>query len=123
MALAEKIEIIEAQYCTTMKQVRMEIDRLDRDIVTLIAERTRYIEAAGRIKQNRDVVHDDARINDVLKKTAHRALETGAPLSIVEQAYRALMAASIAHEFEVFDAAKALSPQGEKEKNLPNPMF
>jgi isochorismate pyruvate lyase len=110
MALAEKIEIIEAQFCTTMKQVRMEIDRLDRDIVTLIAKRCRYIEAAGRIKQNRDVVHDDARINDVLEKTARRARETSTPLAIVEQTYRTLMAASIAHEFEVFDAAKALSP-------------
>jgi isochorismate pyruvate lyase len=109
MALAEKIEIVEAHLCTTMKQVRAEIDRLDRDIVGLIAQRTRYIEAAAHIKQNRDVVHDDARINDVLEKTACRARETSAPLAIVEQTYRTLMAASIAHEFEVFDAVKALS--------------
>ncbi|MHA7872936.1 MAG: chorismate mutase, partial [Hyphococcus sp.] len=37
-----------------MAEVRAEIDRLDRVLVALLAERQRYIEAAGRIKGRRE---------------------------------------------------------------------
>ena len=52
--------------CANMTQVREGVDALDRALVTLLAERQRYMEAAARIKPSRDVVHDDWRIEDVV---------------------------------------------------------
>lgn len=96
-------DIVPAEECTTMVEVRAAIDAIDRQIVPLIAARCRYIEAAGRIKGDRNVVHDDARINDVVTKVLATARQCHGVPSIVEAAYRAMITASIAYEFTVFD--------------------
>ena len=48
--MSENTMKMTATNCETMDDVRYEIDRLDRDLVALLAERLSYIEAAGRIK-------------------------------------------------------------------------
>jgi isochorismate pyruvate lyase len=56
------------QDCTTMAEVRVGVDALDRALVQLLAERQGYMDAAARIKPNRGVVRDVARIEDVVAK-------------------------------------------------------
>lgn len=92
--------------CRDMGEVRVEIDALDREIVALIAERLHYIDEAARIKKERATVRDEARIADVLMKVQAEASRLGADPNVVANAYRALVEASIAHEFEVFDQRK-----------------
>lgn len=89
-----------------MAQVRAEIDALDREIVALLADRLHYIDEAARLKQRRDQVRDDARIADVLMKVEAEAQRLGADPKAIAAAYRALIEASIAHEFEAFDRLK-----------------
>jgi len=48
--------------CTTMAEVRQGVDALDRALVALLAERQGYMDAAARIKTDRHVVRDVARI-------------------------------------------------------------
>ena len=91
---------------STMAEVRAEIDALDRAIVALLADRLHYIDEAARIKQSRDQVRDEARIKDVLSKVEAEARKLGAEPKVVLKAYRALVEASIAHEFFIFDAVK-----------------
>ena len=57
-----------AQSAQTMADVRSEIDRLDRALVALLAERQSFMDAAARIKGHRAAVHDRARIEDVVTK-------------------------------------------------------
>lgn len=90
--------------CETMTDVRREIDRIDRAIVTLIAEREDYIRQAGHIKKAREAVRDEARIQDVLDKVTARARATGANPDLVTTVYRTMMEWCIAYEFTVFDA-------------------
>ena len=59
--------------CQDMADIRREIDRLDRALVALLAERQTYIERAGHIKGSRDRVRDEARIEDVWRKPRNRA--------------------------------------------------
>jgi isochorismate pyruvate lyase len=92
--------------CSTMAEVRAEIDALDRAIVALLADRLHYIDEAARIKQSRDQVRDEARIKDVLSKVEAEARKLGAEPKVVLKAYRALVEASIAHEFFIFDAVE-----------------
>ena len=59
---------VPAQDCASMADVRREIDRVDRELVQLLAERLTYIERAGHIKAERGAVRDEDRIRDVLAK-------------------------------------------------------
>ena len=86
-----------------MQEVRREIDRLDRTLVRLVAERQSYIEAAGRLKTDRQRVRDEARIEDVVQKILDQAAKDGLNPNIAEPVWRLLIEKSIAHEFDVFD--------------------
>lgn len=90
--------------CHTMAEVRSEIDRIDRALVKLLAERLTYIEQAGHIKPDRNAVRDDARIEDVVEKVVKAAEPEGLPRTIAEPLWRLLIEKSIEHEFTVFDA-------------------
>lgn len=92
--------------CQTMAEVRDGVDALDRQLVALIAERARYMEAAARIKPGRDTVRDDWRVNDVLNKVTAEAEKAGLPVSIAEPVWRELVERSIQYEFEVWDRTR-----------------
>ena len=90
--------------CRTMAEVRHGVDRLDEQIVTLLGERFRYMEAAARIKPERGAVRDEGRKADVIAKATAAAMAAGAPVERVARLYDALVESSIAHEYEIFDA-------------------
>ena len=94
---------VRLRHCADMTEVRAAIDTIDRKLVALIAERLHYIDEAARIKPRRDQVRDEARIAEVLAKTRQEALRLGCDPAVVEAAYRALVEASIAHEYTAFD--------------------
>ena len=93
--------------CTDMSQVREGVDALDRALVTLLAERQRYMEAAARTKPSRDVVHDDWRIEDVVAKVLAASEAAGLSPAIAEPVWRKLIAQCIAHEFGVWDRTRS----------------
>jgi len=92
--------------CQTMIEVRQGVDALDRALVTLLAERQRYMHAAARIKPSRDVVHDEARIEDVVAKVLIAAAPAGLSADIAEPVWRTLIDRCIAHEFAVWDKTR-----------------
>lgn len=95
--------LVAAQDCTTMAQVRAGIDALDMRIVTLLARRMRYIEAAARIKPSRDTVRDEWRKAQVIDHAADVARAHDFPEQLVRAVYEVLVEGSIAHEFVRFD--------------------
>ena len=92
--------------CSSMAEVRAGIDRLDEAIVALLAERFRYMDAAARIKQEREAVRDERRKADVLAKVRASARREEAPAERVAAVYEQLIENSIAYEFERFDAMR-----------------
>jgi isochorismate pyruvate lyase len=97
------------KHCSTMDEVRAEIDALDRQIVALLADRLHYIEEAARIKQSRGLVRDEARIADVLSKVVIESQRLGCNSHVVSVTYEALVEASIEHETREFDKRKSNS--------------
>jgi isochorismate pyruvate lyase len=91
-------------HCKTMTELRAAIDRLDRELVALLARRQRYIARAAEIKTDRDAVRDEARIEDVVAKVLAEARKAGLNPAIAEPVWRTLVERSIAYEFEEFDA-------------------
>jgi isochorismate pyruvate lyase len=92
--------------CTNMAQVRHGVDRLDEEIVRLIGERFRYMDAAARIKPARGAVRDEDRKAQVLANVARLAREHGVPEQAAAELYERLVEASIAYEFGRFDETR-----------------
>lgn len=92
--------------CQTMADVRQGVDALDRALVTLLAERQRYMDAAARIKPNRDMVFDQDRIEEVVERVKATASKAGLSHDIAEPVWRTLIDRCIAHEYASFDAAE-----------------
>ncbi|MGE0408859.1 MAG: chorismate mutase [Amphiplicatus sp.] len=88
--------------CQDMAAVRREIDRLDRRLVALMAERQAYIEAAARIKERETDVRLEWRIEDVVAKVLATAAENGLSKRIAEPVWRELIERCIEHEYEIW---------------------
>lgn len=86
-----------------MIDVRRNIDRVDRALVELLAERISYIEQAGHIKPGRDTVRDPERIEDVVSKVLAHGAAFQLPDGYLNDVFRHLIDWSIAHEFDVYD--------------------
>jgi isochorismate pyruvate lyase len=84
--------------CESLDQVRAQIDRLDRQIVTLLAERGAYVQQAARFKKTTQDVAAPARVEQVIAKVRTLAGKNGADADVVERVYRAMIAAFIAAE-------------------------
>lgn len=84
--------------CTTLEEVRNNIDRLDQQIVTLLAERGRYVSQAARFKKDTDGVKAPQRVEQVIAKVRDLAQNLGANSEVTEQVYRAMIAAFIQQE-------------------------
>jgi isochorismate pyruvate lyase len=89
--------------CTSMAEVRAGVDSLDRDLVALLAERFRFMDAAARIKPGRDQVRDEARKRQVIANAQAEASRLGLDPAVVATLWEALVEASIAHELEQWD--------------------
>jgi isochorismate pyruvate lyase len=90
-----------------MKDVRAGVDEIDRMLVALIARRQGYMDAAARIKTDRNVVRDEARINQVLANVKAEAEKQGLAWSIAEPVWREMMERCIGYEFDIWDALRA----------------
>ena len=99
----ENCMIPKPEHCKTMTDVRAGVDALDRELVRILVVRQGYMDAAARIKQDRDAVYDAERIEDVVSKVLVAAKEQGLNPDIAEPVWRKLIERCIAHEFEQWD--------------------
>jgi len=86
-----------------MAEVRAGVDYLDAEIVKLLGQRMRYMDAAARIKQHRDDIRDEPRKAAVIEQACEVAREEGVPELLVRQLYEVLVEASIAYELDRFE--------------------
>ncbi|MGZ5922052.1 MAG: chorismate mutase [Rhizomicrobium sp.] len=90
--------------CRSMTELRAAIDVLDTRLVAMLALRQTYIERAAVLKSERGAVRDTARIEQVVGNVVAEAGRAGLSPAIAETVWRALIEASIAHEYDAFDA-------------------
>ena len=87
----------------SMKEVRSEIDQIDKDLVSLLAKRQKYIENAALIKKDRNLIIDKARIEEVISNIKKLSSSSGLSEAISEPLWRKLIELSIEHEFKEFE--------------------
>ena len=87
------------QDCTTMAEIRAEIDRLDAELVALFAARTAYIDRAGEIKSGVGLpARIEARVEEVVDNVRRHAVAHGLPPDKLEKLWRRLIDWSIERE-------------------------
>lgn len=91
-----------------LAEVRANIDRLDREIVALLAERGRWVKDAARFKRDPHQVAAPARQAAVFARVRALAVEARGEPDVIEAAYRTLVAGFIAREQAWFDEMEHL---------------
>lgn len=102
MTTADPKAIDKVKPCTTMQEVRREVNVLDDVLVPLLVERVGYMTQAARIKQGVEQVRDEGRIQAIVARVRERAQAEGGDADVIEAIYRSLMEACIAYEHREF---------------------
>ena len=105
--MADMSEIPDPNDCNSMTEVRAGVDDVDRRVVELLKRRFGYMDAAARIKPDREAVRDEWRKADVLAKVDAAAERMGVDRALMARLYEDLIETSIAHEFEENDRRRA----------------
>tara|TARA_Y100000590_G_scaffold1559_1_gene1922 strand:+ start:180 stop:467 length:288 start_codon:yes stop_codon:yes gene_type:complete len=84
-----------------LEKLREEIDKLDKEILSLIAQRQKCVEKVALVKNNKDLVVDKKRIEEVIRRVKRLAKEKGLSEKIAESLWRKLIELSIDHEYEI----------------------
>lgn len=92
--------------CASLEEVRANIDRIDDDIIKLIAERTDFVRQAALFKKDDEGVKAPDRVEAVIKQVKEKAGKYGAPLNIAETVYRNMISGFINMELDVFHKNK-----------------
>ncbi len=92
--------------CRDMAEVRAGVDAVDLAIIDLLARRFAYMDAAARIKPQRDTVRDEARKAQVISNVKLAAANAGVPVETAADLWENLVEASIAYELKQWDALR-----------------
>lgn len=84
--------------CVSLEEVRSNIDRIDAQLVRLIAERGMYVKQAAGLKKTAAEIPAPQRVAQVLARVRTLAEAAGADPAVVEATWRAMIAAFIEAE-------------------------
>jgi isochorismate pyruvate lyase len=94
--------------CHSLADVREEIDKLDDQIVELIAKRNNYIKQAARFKETVEQVKAPERIDDVIQRMRRKALELDLSPNLIADLYRMMIDEMVETEIAELRHAKDL---------------
>jgi isochorismate pyruvate lyase len=89
-----------AKECTDMAQVRAEIDRIDAELVELIAQRFSYVDRAWQLKASPGDAYVPWRIQQVIDKVKEHAKAKGLPPELTEALWRQMIGWFVQYEEE-----------------------
>ena len=87
--------------CNSKEEIRAEIDRLDRQIIDLFAERLQYVRAIVKFKQTADDIVAQPRYDEVISSRGQWAAEKGLSAEVFESIYCKLLNYSICEEHKL----------------------
>ena len=91
--------------CSNLEEVRANIDRIDDEIIRLIAERGGYVVQAAAFKMDENGVKAPARVEQVIEKVRGKAVQYGADPDMVEALYREMISRFVQAEMGEFRKA------------------
>ncbi|WP_174862306.1 chorismate mutase [Comamonas jiangduensis] len=92
--------IDKVNHCQNMQQVRDGVNALDDILVPLLVERSGYMTQAARVKNDENLVRDEARIQTIIDRVRPMAQAQGGNPDLMERIYRAMMECYIDYEHQ-----------------------
>ncbi len=93
--------------CRTKEEVRAEIDRIDTELVALLADRFAYVRRMAELKSAAADAYDGRRIEAILAHVRAEASRRGLDPGLAESLWRRLIDWNVAWEAEAIAAARA----------------
>jgi isochorismate pyruvate lyase len=87
----------------SLDEVREQIDRIDAEIVRLIARRSEQVARAGSLKVSRSDIPAPDRVEAVIRKVRDAAELEGVDPDLVEKVYRTMISEFIQQEIREFE--------------------
>lgn len=104
---------IAKQNCNDIASIRIEMDRINNEILELLTERTAYVLRAGDLKSKTSKIADDRqRVADQETKIINKSKELELPIEISVPAFRVIMETSI--KFQQGHIDQLITGSGEK---------
>jgi isochorismate pyruvate lyase len=97
---------MEIKNCNSLNEVRDEIDKVDEQIIKLIALRKDYVKQAANFKNTIDEIKADDRVDDVLNKVRHQALSLSLSPNLVAEIYQRMIDDMVETEIAQFRNVK-----------------
>ena len=92
--------------CNSLEEARKEIDKIDDQIVDLIAARNAYIRQIAHFKNSIDEIKAKDRIDDVINRMRSRAIELDLSPNLINDLYIRMIDAMVDTEVAEFQNAK-----------------
>ena len=91
--------------CTTLNEAREKIDKVDEEIVKLIAQRNDYIKQIAHFKTSVEEIKADDRIEDVISRVRQQAISLGLSPNLINELYVKMIDAMVESEVAEFNNA------------------
>ena len=91
---------VEDEKAQKLAALRVEIDRIDAEVVELIGQRARIVEQVGRLKPSVEKVRVPEREKQVLDRVSQMAAERGVDPAFIEQLYQLMFNYFVDHQQE-----------------------
>ncbi len=88
--------------CNTLEEVRSEIDMIDSQLVELISTRSHLVRQAAAFKNSVEEVKAKDRIDEVLQKSRHRAIELGINPNMISDLFKIMINEMVEMEISEF---------------------
>ena len=88
--------------CNSLQEVREEIDKLDDSLVELISQRSHLIRQAAGFKESVDEVKAQDRIEFILQKVRHHAIEEGVSPNMISELFTIMIDEMVETEIAEF---------------------
>ncbi|MDD2399271.1 MAG: chorismate mutase [Sulfurovum sp.] len=98
---------MEIKKCMTLQEAREEIDKVDEQIVKLIAQRNEYIKQIAHFKNSIDEIKAEERIQDVISRVREQAISLGLSPNLINDLYVRMIDAMVESEITEFNNAKS----------------
>ena len=87
--------------CSSLEEVRDQIDSIDKEIIQLLGLRHKYVEKIVRFKKDEEGVIAAARKDFVIQQRANWAAQSGADPETIRKLYTLLIDRNIQHELKL----------------------
>jgi len=97
---------MEIKMCTTLEEAREQIDKVDEEIVALIAKRNDYIKQIAHFKTSIEEIKAEDRISDVISRVREQAISLDLSPNLINDLFVRMIDAMVESEIAEFENAK-----------------